>query len=238
MKIYPAIDLKGGTCVRLKKGDMSDAKVFSTDPLNQAKIFEESGFQNLHIVDLDGAVNGYSANADPIISILENTSLSVQVGGGIRTIDNVDYWFSKGVKRIIVGTKAIKDLHFLNEITSLYPGKIIVSLDLKDKFLAINGWSDLTSITVFDFLEKIKDFQLHSVVITDIDRDGMLFGPNIDLLKEIAAHNLFSITASGGISSIQDIENLKQIDGVSGTIVGTAIYEKMIDLGELVKASS
>jgi phosphoribosylformimino-5-aminoimidazole carboxamide ribotide isomerase len=233
MKIYLAIDIKDGKCVRLKQGKFEESKIFSDDPVRQAKIFEDAGFSELHLVDLDGAMDAVSQNSDTVKSILKETNLSVQMGGGIRSLEQIDFWLNQGVKRVIIGTKAVKDLKFLEDACKTYASKISLAIDAKNGVVATNAWKDLSDVSVSNLIEQVQNFALYSVIYTDILSDGMLNGPNFTAVEEVANSTKHAIIASGGISSIDDLVKLNQIKGIGGAIIGTAIYEGLIKLEDL-----
>lgn len=234
MQIIPAIDLKDGKAVRLVKGEMSSAKIYSSSPWEQAKIFQDLGAKWLHIVDLDGAFAGQPKNFEKIIEIRQSTGLNLQVGGGIRDEATIQSYLSIGVSRIILGSIALKNPDFVKEMAKKYP--IIVGIDAKDGFVAVEGWADVSKITAIEMAKKFAQAQVDGLICTDIDRDGMLSGVNVEFVKGMKiASNLYTI-ASGGVKDIDDIKRLKdeQIDGV---IVGKAYYEETLDLREAFKVT-
>ena len=235
MIIFPAIDLKDGKCVRLYKGDFSKTTIFNSSPFNQALEFKKKGFTDLHLVDLDGALKGRSKNKKVIIKIIKNTSLNVQLGGGIRTLNQISFWIKNGVSTVVVGTMAVKNPKILQKACDLFPGRIAVALDVRNNFLAIKGWVKQTKIKFIDFVKKLENFGVSKIIYTDINRDGTKTGVNIVKLKKIINTANIPVVASGGVSNIADIKKLSNIDQLEGVIVGKAIYDKTISLNKLLK---
>lgn len=235
MIIFPAIDLKDGKCVRLYKGDFSKITIYNSSPLNQALEFQKKGFTHLHLVDLDGALKGKSKNKKIIKKIVNETNLKVQLGGGIRTLQQISFWIKNGVATVVLGTMAVQNESLLKKACSLFPKKIAVALDVKDDFLAIKGWVRKTNIKFLNFSQKIKDYGVKYIIYTDINRDGTKRGVNIDKLKKVINKTNIPIVVSGGIANISDIKILKKIKILAGIIVGKAIYDKSINLDELKK---
>jgi len=235
MIIFPAIDLKDGKCVRLYKGDFNKTTIFNSSPYNQALQFKKKGFTDLHLVDLDGALKGRSKNKKVIIKIIKNTSLNVQLGGGIRTLKQISFWIKNGVSTVVVGTMAVKNPKILKKACDLFPGRIAVALDVRNDFLAIKGWVEQTKIKFIDFVKKLENFGVSKIIYTDINRDGTKTGVNIVKLKKIINIVNIPIVASGGVSNIADIKKLSNIDQLEGVIVGKAIYDKTISLNKLLK---
>lgn len=235
MIIFPAIDLKDGKCVRLYKGDFSKITIYNSSPLNQALEFQKKGFTHLHLVDLDGALKGKSKNKKIIKKIVNETNLKVQLGGGIRTLQQISFWIKNGVSTVVLGTMAVQNESLLKKACSLFPKKIAVALDVKDDFLAIKGWVRKTNIKFLNFSQKIKDYGVKHIIYTDINRDGTKRGVNIDKLKKVINKTNIPIVVSGGIANISDIKILKKIKILTGIIVGKAIYDKSINLDELKK---
>jgi phosphoribosylformimino-5-aminoimidazole carboxamide ribotide isomerase len=235
MIIFPAIDLKDGKCVRLYKGDFNKTTIFNSSPYNQALQFKKKGFTDLHLVDLDGALKGRSKNKKVIIKIIKNTSLNVQLGGGIRTLKQISFWIKNGVSTVVVGTMAVKNPKILKKACDLFPGRIAVALDVRNDFLAIKGWVEQTKIKFIDFVKKLENFGVSKIIYTDINRDGTKTGVNIVKLKKIINIVNIPVVASGGVSSITDIKKLSNIDQLEGVIVGKAIYDKTISLNKLLK---
>lgn len=231
MIIIPAIDIKGGKCVRLTQGDYDKENIYYDDPFEVAQEWKRLGVKYLHLVDLDGALKGRRINEEAIRKIAD--LLSVELGGGIRSIENVDEAFSYGVSRVIIGTAAVKNPDFVKEACDKYGDKIIVSIDAKGGMVATDGWTKVLDIKAVDFAKKMKEAGVTNIVYTDIATDGMLQGPNIKELIEIKNATGLKVTASGGISSIEDIEVLKK-ENFYGAIVGKAIYEGKIKLEDIL----
>jgi phosphoribosylformimino-5-aminoimidazole carboxamide ribotide isomerase len=236
MLIIPAIDLKDGHCVRLKQGLMEEATVFSEDPGAMAAHWLEKGARRLHIVDLNGAFAGKPKNERAIKAIVAavGDDIPVQLGGGIRDLDTIERYLDDGVSYIIIGTAAVKNPGFLHDACTAFPGHIIVGLDAKDGKIATDGWSKLTGHDVIDLGKKYEDYGVEAIVYTDIGRDGMLTGVNVEATERLADALLIPVIASGGLSSLQDIRALCGVadSGVIGTIAGRAIYDGGLDLAE------
>jgi len=236
MKIFPAIDLKNGKCVRLTKGDFKSAKIYNENPIAQAEIFNKVGFKYLHIVDLDGALEGKLVNLEIVKEIVKKFNFKVEIGGGIRSEDSVAKLLDIGVDKVILGTAAIKDKAFLENCCKIFSGKIALSLDARKNKIAISGWKDQTRINILEFLNIVKNYGLSRVIYTDIDKDGTNSGPNFKNSYKIAERFNLPVIISGGISSINDVNKIimenKKIEGI---IVGKAIYENKINLEELSK---
>jgi phosphoribosylformimino-5-aminoimidazole carboxamide ribotide isomerase len=235
MIIYPAIDLQDGKCVRLTKGDFEQQTVYSRSPVEQAKAFEDIGFKFLHVVDLDRTIHKEKSNLKTIKEIIQNTGLKVQVGGGLRSKETIEEVIDLGVENAVMGTAAVNNPDLLIELAQKYKNKISVGLDVRDKMIALKGWKDQTEISCFDFLETIKNLPLKSIIFTDINKDGMKQGVNIEDTLKMAEGSNIPVTASGGVSSIEDIKTIKAKKKISGLVVGKAIYDGLIDLNELVK---
>lgn len=236
MHIFPAIDLYDGKAVRLLKGDYQKMTVYSENPLEIAKDFENSGAEFLHIVDLEGAKTGETPNINTIEKIVKNTSLFTEVGGGIRTLETVRKYSDIGVKRVILGTAAVNDEEFLLSAVKKYGEKIAVGIDIKDGFVAIKGWTDLSKYTPFEFCEKMQNIGVKNVICTDVSKDGAMQGTNLDLYKEMSERFDLNITASGGVSGIDDIKRLKGL-GIYGAIIGKAYYTKVISLARAIEVA-
>lgn len=237
MIIFPAIDLKDGKCVRLYKGDFSKSTIFNSSPYNQALEFQKKGFTDLHLVDLDGALKGKSKNKKVIMKIIKSTNLSVQLGGGIRTLKQISFWIRNGVSTVVVGTMALQKPKILKKACDLFPGKIAVALDVRNNFLAIKGWVKQTRINFLDFLKKLENLGLSRIIYTDINRDGTKTGININKLVKIIENVNIPVVVSGGISNIKDVKQLKKINYLQGVIIGKAIYDGTINLNKLQKLS-
>jgi phosphoribosylformimino-5-aminoimidazole carboxamide ribotide isomerase len=233
MLLIPAIDLKDGRCVRLRQGDMQDATVFSDDPAAMALKWLEAGARRLHLVDLNGAVAGKPKNEAAIKSILKaiDGEIPVQLGGGIRDLDTIERYLDAGLEYIIIGTAAVKNPGFLHDACGAFPGQIIVGLDAKDGKVATDGWSKLTGHDVLDLAKKFEDYGAEAVIYTDIGRDGMLSGVNIEATVRLAQALKMPVIASGGVGSIGDIEALCAVEheGINGVILGRALYEGKLD---------
>ena len=238
MLLIPAIDLRNGFCVRLLQGESDKETVYSNDPAAMAVKFEEAGAKRLHLVDLDGAFQGEGANISSIRSILKNVSIPVQIGGGLRTEEDIDRMLALGVSAVIVGTMAVKHPDVLEKLLKKYTDEqIILGIDARNRKVSIEGWKECTEIQDVEFALRWKNSGIKRVVFTDISRDGMLSGPNLAALREMAEHTGLKIVASGGISSMDDLEQLKTLEpnGVDQAISGKAIYEGKIDLKRVFK---
>ena len=233
MLLIPAIDLKDGQCVRLKQGEMDDATVFSSDPGAMARHWLEAGARRLHLVDLNGAFAGKPKNYAAIRSITDvvGDDIPVQLGGGIRDLDTIEHYLDNGISYVIIGTAAVKNPGFLHDACSAFPGHIIVGLDAKDGKVAVDGWSKLTGHDVVDLAKKFEDYGVESVIYTDIGRDGMLSGINIEATVRLARALRIPVIASGGITDLRDIDALCAVEdeGIMGAITGRAIYEGTLD---------
>ena len=237
MIIFPAIDIKDSKCVRLIKGDFNKITTYENSPLNQAEIYFQNGFKNIHIVDLDGALKGKSSNTNIVEKIVKNLDLKIQVGGGIRTTDDVDNWVKKGVDKVIMGTAAVENIDLLKTVCERYNNKIAVSLDVKDGFIYLSGWKKQTNILAIDFVKKIENFGVSRIIYTDIDKDGTKKGPNIKDTIDLSSKVKIPFVISGGISSIEDIKKIKSLNNsnIEGVIVGKSIYDGDIKISELAK---
>ncbi len=238
MLLIPAIDLKDGKCVRLRQGDMADETVFADDPLRVAQRWVGAGAKRLHLVDLNGAFTGKPVNADVIRRIAEQyPDVPMQVGGGIRDEDTVQLYLDAGVQFVIIGTKAVSAPHFVNDLCLEFPGHIIVGLDARGGKVAIDGWSKLSNHDVVDLARRFERDGVEAIVYTDISRDGMMQGANIEATVRLASQISIPVIASGGISSLDDIRALQRVadEGIMGAIIGRALYEGTVDLGEAQK---
>jgi phosphoribosylformimino-5-aminoimidazole carboxamide ribotide isomerase len=233
MLLIPAIDLKDGRCVRLRQGDMDDATVFSEDPAEMAKRWLDLGARRLHLVDLNGAVSGRPRNEAAIRSIVDELAgrIPIQLGGGIRDLDTIERYLDSGLSYVIIGTAAVKNPGFLHDACGAFPGQVIVGLDARDGKVATDGWSRLTKHEVVDLARKFEDYGVEAVIYTDIGRDGMLTGVNIEATVKLAQALRIPVIASGGMASIEDVERLCEVEdeGIEGAILGRAIYEGTID---------
>ncbi len=235
MLLIPAIDLKDGKCVRLRQGRMDDATVFSDDPVAMAGQWVEAGARRLHIVDLNGAFEGKPVNAEVVKAIAEAyPDLPIQLGGGIRDEDTVQAYLDAGVQYVIIGTKAVSAPHFVNDLCLEFPGHIIVGLDAKDGKVAIDGWSKLSRHDVIDMAKRFEDDGVEAIIYTDIGRDGMMSGVNVDATVKLAQAIHIPVIASGGITNLDDIRALCDVadEGIMGAITGRAIYEGTLDFAE------
>ena len=233
MLLIPAIDLKDGRCVRLRQGDMNDATVFSEDPAEMALKWVEQGARRLHLVDLNGAFAGTPRNQSAIRAIVEavGARVPVQLGGGVRDLDTIERYLDNGISFVIIGTAAVKNPGFLHDACGAFPGQVIVGLDAKDGKVATDGWSKLTGHDVVDLAKKFEGYGVEAVVYTDIGRDGMMNGVNVEATVRLARALTIPVIASGGLASIDDIEQLCAVEdeGVTGAILGRALYEGKID---------
>lgn len=235
MKLFPAIDIRNGQCVRLRQGQFHDAEVYSHTPVNVAKSFEAVGAAHIHIVDLDGALAGRSVNEEVIRNIVQAVSIPVEVGGGIRTVQDIENKLNLGIGRVIIGTKAVESPQFVREsIRRFGADKIVVGIDAKNGMVATDGWEKISSYNAVQLALEMKELGVKTIVYTDISRDGMLQGPNIELMRDMVMHTGLDIIASGGVSSMKDLDDLNSVP-VYGVIIGKALYERRIHLGEAVK---
>ena len=228
MEIFPAIDLKEGKAVRLSKGEMSSAKIYSDEPQNLAKEFEDAGAKWLHVVDLDGAFAGEAVNFKTIEKIVKSTNLRVQVGGGIRDEARIKAYLKLGVNRVILGSVALKDPGFVKKMAKIYP--VVVGIDAKDGRVAVQGWADVSEVKASDLAATFAGAGVQAIICTDISKDGMLGGVNVEFTRQIARASGVETIASGGVSGLEDILALKNTGDVGGVIVGKAYYEGRIDL--------
>jgi len=237
MIIFPAIDIKDGKCVRLIKGDFNQMTSYEKSPFDQAKMYFQNGFKNIHIVDLDGALQGKASNSNIVKEILKNLKLKIQIGGGIRTIDDVDNWVKSGVDKVIIGTAAVENKDLLKTVCEKFKNKIAVSLDVKDGFIFLSGWKKQTNILAANFLKEIQNFGVSRIIYTDINKDGTKEGPNIKDAIELSNKVKIPFIISGGISSIEDIKKIKSLNNpnIEGIIVGKSIYDGDVKIKELAK---
>ncbi|MBS9477464.1 1-(5-phosphoribosyl)-5-[(5-phosphoribosylamino)methylideneamino]imidazole-4-carboxamide isomerase [Ancylobacter radicis] len=231
MILFPAIDLKDGKCVRLQQGDMARATVFNHDPAQQAAQFEAQGFRYLHIVDLDGAFAGKAVNAGAVERILETIAMPVQLGGGIRDLAAVEGWLGKGITRVILGTAAVRDPAFVKEAARRFPGRVAVGLDAKDGRVAVEGWAETSDLTALDLARRFEDAGVTAIIYTDIDRDGLLKGLNLDATIALAEAISIPVIASGGLASLDDVKALLEPRAakLEGAITGRALYDGRLD---------
>ncbi len=237
MILFPAIDLKEGLAVRLEQGDMARATVFHRDPAAQAHTFEQQGFEYLHIVDLDGAFAGKPMNAAAVDRILEAVNVPVQLGGGVRDTATVESWLEKGVTRVIIGTAAVRDPPFVKQAARDYPGRIAVGLDARDGKVAVEGWAENSQLSALEIARRFEDVGVAAIIYTDIARDGMLQGLNLDTTVTLADSISIPVIASGGLASIEDIKRLMEprAKKLAGAIAGRALYDGRLDAAEALK---
>ena len=233
MKIFPAIDIKDKKCVRLIKGDFDNKTEYKNSPVDQANIFKDHGFKNLHIIDLDGALTGETVNIDIIQEIVKKSNLGVEIGGGIRSFESIQKYLDAGVEKTILGSAAIKDKNFLKEACQKFPGKIALGLDAKDGKLSMSGWKESSNKSTLEFLKDVNDYGVSRLIFTDINRDGTKEGPNFDETLKVASISNSPVIISGGVSSINDIKKARNLKNTEGIIVGKAIYDGDIKLEEL-----
>jgi phosphoribosylformimino-5-aminoimidazole carboxamide ribotide isomerase len=231
MILFPAIDLKDGKCVRLKLGEMSDATVFNDDPADQARRFEAQGFKYLHIVDLNGAFAGKPVNGAAVDTIVQAIRMPVQLGGGIRDLATIERWLEKGIRRVILGTIAVRNPALVREACKTFPGRIAVGIDAKGGKVAVEGWAETSELTAIDLVGRFEDAGVAAIIYTDIDRDGVLKGLNLPSTAELAQSTSIPVIASGGLASIDDIKALlrPEYSMLEGAITGRALYDGRID---------
>ncbi|WJS99702.1 1-(5-phosphoribosyl)-5-[(5-phosphoribosylamino)methylideneamino]imidazole-4-carboxamide isomerase [Novosphingobium humi] len=236
MIVFPAIDLKGGQVVRLAEGDMDRATVYGDNPAAQAQIFAAAGSQFLHVVDLDGSFAGRAENREAVEAILQSFEGHVQLGGGIRTRESVEGWFNMGVSRVVMGTAALKDPEFVKDMAKEFPGGIVVAVDARDGFVATQGWADVSDVAVVDLARRFEDAGVASLLFTDIGRDGLLKGANIEATVDLARRVNIPVIASGGVKGLDDIRllALHAEDGIEGVITGRALFEGKLDLAAAI----
>ena len=236
MKIFPAIDIKDKKCVRLIKGDFDNKTEYEISPINQAEIYKNHGFKNLHIVDLDGALTGETINLDIIGEIVSKFDLNIEIGGGIRNFKSIQKYMDAGIEKVILGSAAIKDKNFLKKACQKFPEKIALGLDAKDGYLSISGWKEDSKQMTLDFLKEVNDYGVSRLIYTDINRDGMKTIPNFEETVKVADISNCPVIISGGVSSIDDVKKSKDLNkNIEGIIVGKAIYDGDIKLDELAK---
>jgi len=234
--VIPAVDIKGGKCVRLKQGLMYEETIFSDNPEEMALKWQEKGAKRLHLVDLDGAVNGETSNKKVVQNIVKVVSVPVQLGGGIRNMETIGEYIDIGIDQVILGTVAYKNPDLVDEACKRYENKIIVSIDSKDGYISIEGWTEPTQMAAIDLAKNFENMGVNSIIYTDIKRDGMESGPNLDAIKKFAGALNMKVIAAGGISTLKDIEDLSLLEkyGVNGAIVGKALYSGSIKLEEVI----
>ena len=234
MLILPAIDLRGGRCVRLRQGDYSRETVFDEDPVAVARRFEDAGSTWLHMVDLDGAREGEPRNLDKVAAVVEAVGMNVELGGGIRTDEAVERVLGLGLARVVVGTRAVREPKWLEDIANRFPGQVAWGLDTREARVAVAGWETLTELTVVEMLADACDVPLAAVIYTDIERDGMMAGPNVAATTLVASASPCPVIASGGVTTAEDVRRLKAPGTIHGAIIGRALYEGTIDLKEAI----
>jgi phosphoribosylformimino-5-aminoimidazole carboxamide ribotide isomerase len=229
--LFPAIDLKNGQCVRLEQGDMARATVFNLDPVAQVRSFAAQGFEYLHVVDLDGAFAGKPMNAHAVEAMLKALSIPVQLGGGIRDLDTVEAWLAKGISRVIIGTAAVRDPELVRDAAKKFPGRVAVGLDARDGKVAVDGWAETSEVTALEIAQRFEDAGVAAVVFTDITRDGLLKGLNLDATIALAERISIPVIASGGLASIDDVKALlaPSAKKLAGAIAGRAVYDGRLD---------
>jgi phosphoribosylformimino-5-aminoimidazole carboxamide ribotide isomerase len=237
MILFPAIDLKGGQCVRLRLGDMAQATVFNDDPAAQARSFEAQGFSWLHLVDLDGAFAGKPVNASAVEAILNSVTIPVQLGGGIRDLKQIEAWLARGIPRAILGTVAMRNPDLVREACRKFPGRIAVGIDAKGGKVAVEGWAETSEMSAIELARRFEDAGVAAVIFTDVDRDGVLMGLNIEATLALARATQIPVIASGGLASLADIRRLLEPDCaiLEGAISGRALYDGRLDAAEALK---
>jgi len=237
--VFPAIDLKGGQVVRLAEGDMARATVYGDDPAEQARKFAEAGADWLHVVDLDGAFAGRAVNAAAVEAILKAFPGKVELGGGIRDRAGIDHWLGLGVERVIIGTAALKDPELVKAAARALPGRIVVGVDARDGYVATDGWADVSDVSITELADRFADAGVASLLFTDVGRDGLLKGCNVEATVALARHASIPVIASGGVADIGDIHALVKHadDGIEGVITGRALYDGRLDLAEALKVA-
>ena len=237
MIIFPAIDIKDGKCVRLLKGDFNKITIYNNLPIVQANIFFKSGFKDIHIVDLDGALLGESKNSKIIKEIIKKVKLRIQIGGGIRNIDSINSWLEAGVDKVVMGTAVIENIGLLKNACEKFKNKIAIALDTRDGLVALSGWTKQTNISALDYVKEIENFGVSRIIYTDINKDGTKKGPNIKDTIKLSSKVKIPLVVSGGVSSINDIKKIKSLNNsnIEGVIVGKSIYDGDIKINELAK---
>jgi len=239
MILYPAIDLKDGRCVRLRQGDMEQATVFNDDPAAQALSFQRQGFEWLHCVDLNGAFEGRSANTPAIRSILSSLSIPVQLGGGLRDRAGIEGWLEAGITRVILGTAAVRNPELVREAAKAHPGRIAVGIDARDGMVAVEGWAEASTLSAADLAKRFEDAGVAAIIFTDIARDGMMQGVNVEATASLARAVVIPIIASGGVNGVQDITRLSAAKaGIAGVVIGRALYNGRIDPVEALRLAA
>ena len=236
MILFPAIDLKDGKCVRLLRGDLEQATVFSDDPSAQARKFANAGCEWLHLVDLNGAVSGHPVNDQAVRAILAAVKVPAQLGGGIRDLDTMARWLDAGLARVILGTMAVRDPALVKRACQRWPGRIVIGIDARDGLVAVNGWTKTSTVKSLDLALRLEEAGAAAIVYTDIDRDGAMGGVNVEATVDLAYHLTTPVIASGGVSSMVDLEEIKQYEkaGIAGVICGRALYDGRVDLAKAI----
>ncbi|MGY9018749.1 MAG: 1-(5-phosphoribosyl)-5-[(5-phosphoribosylamino)methylideneamino]imidazole-4-carboxamide isomerase [Alphaproteobacteria bacterium] len=236
MILFPAIDLKDGHCVRLLRGDMGQATIFNPDPVQQAQEFQAAGFEWLHLVDLNGAIEGKPVNVDTVAKVVSSVEMPVQLGGGIRNRKILDYWIEAGVSRIVLGTAALSDPEFVTKACADYPGKIVIAIDARDGKVAVEGWTKDSGVRVLDLALRFEESGAAAILYTDINRDGAMGGVNVEATVDLAFALTTPVIASGGVSSLNDLKELKEKSaaGIEGVICGRALYDGRIEPAEAI----
>jgi len=237
MIVFPAIDIKDGVCVRLIKGDYRQITSYENTPIDQATKYFQNGFNNIHIVDIDGALHGRPVNSILIKEIITKVKAKIQIGGGIRTIDDISHWIEMGIDKVVLGTAAVENIKLLKTACNKFKNKIAVSLDVKDGLIALSGWKKQTNISAIDFIKQIQNFGVSRIIYTDINKDGTKEGPNIKDTVELSSKTKIPLVISGGVSSLEDIKKIKSLSNsnIEGVIVGKSIYDGDIKIGDLAK---
>ena len=237
MIIFPAIDIKDGVCVRLIKGDYRQITTYENTPIDQATKYFKNGFNNIHIVDIDGALHGRPVNSILIKEIIKKVKSKIQIGGGIRTIDDISRWIEMGIDKVVMGTAAVENIDLLKTACDKFKNKIAVALDVKDGLIALSGWKKQTNIFAIDFINKIQNFGVSRIIYTDINKDGTKKGPNIKDTIELSNKVKIPLVISGGVSSIEDVKKIKSLNNpsIEGVIVGKSIYDGDIKINDLAK---
>ena len=236
MIVYPAIDLKGGDCVRLKLGDMARATVFNRDPAAQARSFAAAGAEWLHVVDLDGATQGRAVNADAVTTIIKAVTIPVQLGGGIRDMAAIERWLSAGVARVVLGTVAVKNPQLVRDAARRFPGKIAAAIDARGGKVSVEGWTQATALSTLELGLKFEDAGIAALLFTDIDRDGVLAGANVGATAALAERLSTPVIASGGVAALDEVTLLARTPGIAGAVIGRALYDGRIDLAAAITA--
>lgn len=239
-ELWPAIDLKDGTCVRLLRGDMAKATAFNTDPADQAMRFQKMGFDRLHVVDLNGAFAGDSANGEAVRAILAATDMPVQLGGGIRTRAQIEAWLDAGLSRVILGTAALRDPELVKTAAKAFENQIVVGIDARDGRVAVEGWAETSDMKAVELAKQFEGCGVAALIVTDISRDGTKTGINVDFTAEMAEAVSIPVIASGGLARVEDISALREAKGerpIAGTILGRALYDGDIDPADAIKAA-